>query len=194
MCRKLSSRNRGMAITQSVWPEVGYVRERGVLGVKEQDETVSPPVCPAASAGAGDGPRSPRSSPRVRRASMALVRTPAGGTPRDREPLFSRSCSCRSHRTRLSKISAPPPGRESIPAALLPDRPGSTCRRRAIQSIDHRERFRVHRREPRFQSLQQPGVVVEGPGQVQAADDVELRDRLAVPLPASSTHSPVAIS
>ena len=82
-------------------------------------------------------------------------------------------------RTRFSKISAPPPGQESIPAALRSPITSTTSffAMRAIQSIStivHALRWTPGKRAlSARQEVEIPGV---GERRVEAADDVELRD------------------
>src|SRR5665213_1401270 len=53
---------------------------------------------------------------------------------------------------------------------------------REIADLDHGEGFQVHLRKTLFQAAQHLAVPVEGQLRVQAAHDVEFRDRLAVSL------------
>ena len=85
-------------------------------------------------------------------------------------------------RTRSLKISAPPPGSESMPASrsrssTLAD--GDLRALREVADLDHGERLQVHLREALLQAAQHLAVPVERQLGMQPADDVELGDGFA---------------
>ena len=85
-------------------------------------------------------------------------------------------------RTRSLKISAPPPGSESMPASRRRSsvsRIGDLGAPRQVGDLHHGERLQVHLREALLEAAQHLAEPVEREFRVQAADDVEFGDRLA---------------
>ena len=201
MCGKLSSSSRETAMTRRSSLARGgrQVGERSVLGVeRERDEPreAARLVLQLAQAQQVVHAVLDRLDVAVEHrgvgADALAVALARDLEPRSPEILFLQITS----RTRLSKISAPPPGQESIPASrssrivsgmVLPPT-------RAIQSISTIVKaFRCTAGKPLLQRPQQPRVVLEGPGRMEPAHDVELGDRLAVaacPPPRRTPRSP----
>ena len=86
-------------------------------------------------------------------------------------------------RTRSAKISAPPPGSESTPAAFSCSSVSANRKLGAlgqIRDLDHGEGFEVHLRKALLQPGNQIEKILERQIRMQSADDVKLRDRLGV--------------
>ena len=98
---------------------------------------------------------------------------------RELEPALRRRVLCAQILERVGsrKISAPPPGHESIPASReLRDHllVRHLVEAREEIELDHRQRLQVELRELRLERGEQIGVVAKGQLGVQPADDVQL--------------------
>ena len=94
-------------------------------------------------------------------------------------------------RTRSLKISAPPPGMESMPASRSRSsvsRIGDLRAPRQVRDLDHREGLQMHLREALLEAAQHFAVPVQSQLRMQSADDVELGDGFAPALAGAMPH------
>ena len=94
-------------------------------------------------------------------------------------------------RTRSLKISAPPPGSESMPASRRRSSVSRTeilWRARQIGDLHHREGFQMHLRKALLQAAQHLAVPIQRQLRMQAADDVKLGDRFAPAFAGAMPH------
>ena len=106
--------------------------------------------------------------------------------PRDLEPALARDLVLADHVADPLLENLGAAARAGVHAGVLQLADGVGDRAvsdsRDPVELDHRPRLAVHAGEPLLQSAEKPGVVLEGPGRVEASDDVKLRDRFGVSL------------